>query len=130
MVLTSNRPKLNRPSIAIAQNRVLTSIDQKIDRVSLHVSQHDHRLQTLDTVFKDMSSDLQARIAKLHSDLHRFIDQGYVGPVFDKKEREIKQLKQQLDQMAKDHFHHSTPYTHSQSLFFFGVSSITSIQAY
>ncbi|KAK0597099.1 hypothetical protein LWI29_021834 [Acer saccharum] len=56
---------------ARAQNRVLNSIDQKIDRVTRQVTQHDHHLLNLDATFKDFSSDLQSRIAKLHSDLHR-----------------------------------------------------------
>ncbi|KAK0572849.1 hypothetical protein LWI29_038136 [Acer saccharum] len=106
---------------ARAQNRVLNSIDQKIDRVTRHVSQHDHYLQSLDATFKDLASDLQSRIAKLHSDLHRYISHGYSGPDFDSKEREIKQLKEQLEQLTRDHSReHSSkpkPYSH-QSLFF------------
>ena len=96
----------------------MNSIDQKIDRVTRHVSQHDHHLQNLDATFRDMSSDLQYRIAKLHSDLHRYIDHGYSGPDFDTKEREIKQLKEQLEQMNRDHSYKPKPYSHSQSLFF------------
>ncbi|KAK0574989.1 hypothetical protein LWI29_032165 [Acer saccharum] len=110
---------------ARAQNRVLNSIDQKIDRVTRHVSQHDHHLQSLDATFRDLASDLQSRIAKLHSDLHKYISHGYSGPDFDTKEREIKQLKAQLEQLTRDHSRdhsreHSSkpkPYSH-QSLFF------------
>ncbi|KAK0574280.1 hypothetical protein LWI29_020952 [Acer saccharum] len=103
---------------ARAQNRVLNSIDQKIDRVTRYVSQHDHHLQNLDATFRDMASDLQSRIAKLHSDRHRYIAHGYSGPDFDTKEREIKQLKEKLEQMTKDHSYKPKPYSHSQSLFF------------
>ncbi|KAK0573432.1 hypothetical protein LWI29_007951 [Acer saccharum] len=78
---------------ARAQNRVLNSIDQKIDRVTRHVSKHDHHLQSLDATFRDLASDLQSRIAKLHSDLHRYISHGYSGPDFDTKEREINHFK-------------------------------------
>ncbi|KAK3182710.1 hypothetical protein Dsin_029996 [Dipteronia sinensis] len=52
------------------QNRVLSSIDQKIDRVSHHVSQHENRLHSMDSTFRQMFSDLQSRIAKLDADLH------------------------------------------------------------
>ncbi|KAK3198548.1 hypothetical protein Dsin_021963 [Dipteronia sinensis] len=55
---------------AKVQNRVLSSIDQKIDRVSHHVSQHENRLHSMDSTFKEMFSDLQSRIAKLDADLH------------------------------------------------------------
>ncbi|KAK0573832.1 hypothetical protein LWI29_014262 [Acer saccharum] len=108
---------------ARAQNRVLNSIDQKINRVTRHVSQHDHHLQSLDATFRDLASGLQSRITKLHSDLHRYISHGYSGPDFDTKEREIKQLKEQLEQLTKDHSRDYSskpkPYSHhSQSLFF------------
>ncbi|KAK0607802.1 hypothetical protein LWI29_020769 [Acer saccharum] len=106
---------------ARAQNRVLNSIDQKIDRVTRHVSQHDHHLQSLDATFRDLASDLQSRIAKLHSDLHRYISHGYSGPDFDTKEREIQQLKAQLEQLTRDHSReHSSkpkPYSHQSLLF-------------
>ncbi|KAK1551264.1 hypothetical protein Q3G72_033021 [Acer saccharum] len=106
---------------ARAQNRVLNSIDQKIDRVTRHVSQRDHHLQSLNATFRDLASDLQSRITKLHSDLHKYISHGYSGPDFDTKEREIKQLKAQLEQLTRDHSReHSSkpkPYSH-QSLFF------------
>ena len=76
------------------QNRVLTSIVQKIDRVSHHVSQHEHSLQRMDTVFRYLFNDLQSKISKLDVDLHRYINHGYFGPDFDKKEREIKRLRE------------------------------------
>ncbi|KAK3222092.1 hypothetical protein Dsin_009117 [Dipteronia sinensis] len=66
-------------------NRVLNSIDQKIDRVSNHV---DRQLQIMDSIFKEMLSDLQSKIAKLDADLHYYINLGYHGSKFDKKERE------------------------------------------
>ncbi|KAK2637673.1 hypothetical protein Ddye_025468 [Dipteronia dyeriana] len=62
---------------ARVQNRVLHSIDQKID---------------------------QSRVARLDADLHQYINQGYFRPDFDSKEREISQLKDQLDQTSRDHF--------------------------
>ncbi|KAK0584296.1 hypothetical protein LWI29_010710 [Acer saccharum] len=109
---------------ARAQNRVLNSIDQKIDRVTRHVSQHDLHLQSLDATFRDLASDLQSRIAKLHSDLHRYISLGYAGPDFDTKEREIQQLKAQLEQLTRDHSreHSSKPKSYSHQSLFFPVS--------
>ncbi|KAK2641134.1 hypothetical protein Ddye_022897 [Dipteronia dyeriana] len=94
---------------ATVQKRVLHSIDQKIDQVSHHVSQHDHHLQHLDSSLLNMYTDLQSRVARLDVDLHQYINQGYFGPEFDSKEREIRQLKDQLDQITRDHFT-STPY--------------------
>ncbi|KAK2658812.1 hypothetical protein Ddye_005345 [Dipteronia dyeriana] len=94
---------------ATVQNRVLHSIDQKIDQVSHHVSQHDHQLQHLDSTMRNMYTDLQSRVSRLDVDLHQYINQGYFGPEFDSKEREIRQLKDQLDQITRDHFT-STPY--------------------
>ena len=78
---------------AEAQNKVLSSIHQKVDKVTHHVKQQDHRLHNMDTTFRDMYSNLQSHIAKLDSDLLRYINQGYQGPEFSRKEREIRQLK-------------------------------------
>ena len=64
----------------------------------------------MDTTFKDMYSDLQSRIAKLDSDLLRFINQGYLGPEFNRKEREIRQLKEQLEHMNRDRITTSSVY--------------------
>ncbi|KAK2635774.1 hypothetical protein Ddye_030566 [Dipteronia dyeriana] len=94
---------------ARVQNRVLHSIDQKIDQVSHHVSQHDLHLQHLDTSLRNMYTDLQSRVARLDVDLYQYINQGYFGPDFDNKERELPQLKDQLDQISQDHFT-NTPY--------------------
>ncbi|KAK2662727.1 hypothetical protein Ddye_001301 [Dipteronia dyeriana] len=94
---------------ATVQNRVLHSIDQKIDKVSHHVSQHDNQLQHLDSTLRNMYTDLQSRVSRLDEDLHQYISQGYFGPEFDSKEREIRFLKDQLDQIKRDHFT-STPY--------------------
>ncbi|KAK1556718.1 hypothetical protein Q3G72_010738 [Acer saccharum] len=102
---------------AEAQNKVLSSIDQKIDKVNNRVKTQDQHLLSMDKVFRDMYSDLQTRIAKLDTDLHRYINQGYNGPEFNLKEREIRQLKTQLDQMNRDRIHSATtssyqkPYT-------------------
>ncbi|KAK2637387.1 hypothetical protein Ddye_032179 [Dipteronia dyeriana] len=105
------------------QNRVLNSVDKKIDRVTHHVSQHDHHLQSLDAVIRDMFSNLQSRIAKLDVDLHRYINHGYFDLEFDSKEREIRQLREQLEQMNRDHLNTAPPlyipksYPYTQSLF-------------
>ncbi|KAK2655053.1 hypothetical protein Ddye_008105 [Dipteronia dyeriana] len=82
---------------ATVQNRVLHSIDQKIDQVSHHVSQHDLHLQHLDSTLRNMYTDLQSKVARLDIDLHQYINQGYFGPEFDSKDREIRQLNDQLD---------------------------------
>ncbi|KAK2666062.1 hypothetical protein Ddye_004636 [Dipteronia dyeriana] len=109
---------------ARVQNRVLNSIDQKIDRVTHHVSQHDHNLQSLDVVLRDMFSNLQSRIAKLDADLHRYINHGYFGQEFGRKEREIRQLREQFEQMNRDHLNNAPlsympkPYPYTQSLIF------------
>ncbi|KAK2662010.1 hypothetical protein Ddye_000584 [Dipteronia dyeriana] len=94
---------------ATVQNRVLHSIDQKIDKVSHQVSQQDNQLQHLDSTLRNMYTDLQSRVSRLDTDLHQYISQGYFGPDFDNKEREIRRLKDQLDQITRDHFV-STPY--------------------
>ncbi|KAK2656992.1 hypothetical protein Ddye_010044 [Dipteronia dyeriana] len=94
---------------ATVQNRVFHSIDQKIDKVSHHVSQHDNQLQHLDSTLRNMYTDLQSRVSRLDGDLHQYISQGYFGPEFDSKEKEIRFLKDQLDQIKRDHFT-STPY--------------------
>ncbi|KAK3183218.1 hypothetical protein Dsin_030504 [Dipteronia sinensis] len=105
------------------QNRVLNSIDQKIDRVSHHVSQHENRLHNTDSTFRDMFSDLQSQIAKLDADLHYYIHLGYHGSKFDKKEKEIRQLKAQLEQLQKyQAYSRQPPYkprvSHSHSMGF------------
>ncbi|KAK2646155.1 hypothetical protein Ddye_021350 [Dipteronia dyeriana] len=60
---------------ATVQNRVLHSIDQKIDQVSHHVSQHDLHLQHLDSTLRNMYTDLQSRVARLDVELHQYINQ-------------------------------------------------------
>ncbi|KAK2658510.1 hypothetical protein Ddye_005043 [Dipteronia dyeriana] len=55
---------------ATVQNRVLHSIDQKIDQISHHVSQHDLHLKYLDLTLRNMYTDLQSRFARLDVDLH------------------------------------------------------------
>ncbi|KAK2634646.1 hypothetical protein Ddye_029438 [Dipteronia dyeriana] len=55
---------------ARVQNRVLHSIDQKIDQVSHHVSQHDLHLQHLDTSLRSMFTYLQSRVARRDIDYH------------------------------------------------------------
>ncbi|KAK2643039.1 hypothetical protein Ddye_024802 [Dipteronia dyeriana] len=112
---------------ATVQNRVLHSIDKKIDQVSHQVSQHDHQLQHLDSTLRNMYTDLLSRVSRLDVDLHQYINQWYFGPEFDSKEREIRQLKDQLDQITWDHFT-STPYIprphpYSPSLIFLTQSS-------
>ncbi|KAK2634142.1 hypothetical protein Ddye_028934 [Dipteronia dyeriana] len=93
------------------QNRVLHSIDQNIDQVTYHFSQHDLHLQHLDSSLRNMYTDLQSIVARLDADLHHYIHQGYFGPEFDNKEREIRQLKEQLDQKKKQPV--SKPYKHT-----------------
>ncbi|KAK2633765.1 hypothetical protein Ddye_028557 [Dipteronia dyeriana] len=106
------------------QNKALNSIDQKIDRVTHHVSQHEHHLQSLDVVLRDIFSNLQSRIAKLDANLHRYINHGYFGLEFDRKEREIRQLREQLEQVNRDHLdttpssYMPKPYPYTQSLIF------------
>ncbi|KAK0570571.1 hypothetical protein LWI29_003306 [Acer saccharum] len=60
-------------------------------------------------------------IRRLIASQDMYISHGYSGPDFDSKEREIKQLKEQLEQLTRDHSReHSSkpkPYSH-QSLFF------------
>ncbi|KAK2648935.1 hypothetical protein Ddye_016424 [Dipteronia dyeriana] len=46
------------------QNRVLHSIDQKIDKVSHQVSQQDNQLQHLDSTLRNMYTDLQSRVSR------------------------------------------------------------------
>ncbi|KAK1559121.1 hypothetical protein Q3G72_010945 [Acer saccharum] len=115
------------PSANLEKNRFsrpFVQTTKRINRVAHHVSQHDHRFQNLDAVFRDMFTDLQSKIAKLDADLHRYIHHGYFGPKFDKKEKEIRRLKEQLDHMNRDHSNNTTPlyvpkpYPYTQSLIF------------
>ena len=63
----------------------------------------------MDSVFRDFVIDLQSKISKLDADLHRYINHGYFGPDFNDKEREIKRLREQLDQLNRDHSHPAPP---------------------
>ena len=63
----------------------------------------------MDTVFRDLLNDLQSKISNLDADLHRYINHGYFGPDFNKKEREIKRLREQLEKLNRDHFHSAPP---------------------
>lgn len=56
--------------------------------------------------------DLQSRISQLDADLKVMLSQRYYGPEFDQKEREIRRLKAELDQIESEK-HRPTLFTKS-----------------
>ncbi|KAH9671287.1 hypothetical protein KPL70_017312 [Citrus sinensis] len=84
---------------ARAQNDTLLNINSKVEKISLRTEQLETKVDSITAQMQEIHQNLQSRITQLDSELRTMLAQRYYGPEFDQKEREIRRLKAELDQI-------------------------------
>nr|ARO38276.1 polyprotein [Citrus endogenous pararetrovirus] len=84
---------------ARAQNDTLLHINSKVENISLRTEQIETKVDSITAQMQQIHQNLQSRIGQLDSELRAMLAQRYYGPEFDQKEREIRRLKAELDQI-------------------------------
>ncbi|KAH9704963.1 hypothetical protein KPL70_011683 [Citrus sinensis] len=87
---------------AKAQNNTLLNINSKVEKISLRTEQLETKVDSISAQMQQIHQNLQSRIAQLDSELRTILAQRYYGPEFDQKEREIRRLKAELDQIESE----------------------------
>ncbi|KAH9724596.1 hypothetical protein KPL70_007545 [Citrus sinensis] len=87
---------------ARAQNDTLLNINSKVDKINLRTEQLETKVDSIAAQMQQIHHNLQSRIAQLNSELRTMLAQRYYGPEFDQKEREIRCLKAELDQIESE----------------------------
>ncbi|KAH9762887.1 hypothetical protein KPL70_000974 [Citrus sinensis] len=87
---------------ARAQNDTLISINSKVEKISLRTEQLETQVDSISAQMQQIHQNLQSRIAQLDYELQAMLAQRYYGPEFDQKEREIRRLKAELDQIESE----------------------------
>ncbi|KAL0295484.1 UNVERIFIED_CONTAM: polyprotein [Sesamum radiatum] len=89
---------------ARAQNRSLTTLDAKMDRVLSRVQTTESKVEGMENQLQKIYDNLVQRIQQLDRDLRFLIDQRDFGMEFNQKEAEIRRLKKELAQMEQDRY--------------------------
>ncbi|KAH9671151.1 hypothetical protein KPL70_017242 [Citrus sinensis] len=84
---------------ARAQNDTLLNINSKVENISLRTEQLETKVESISVQMQQIHQNLQSQITQLDSELRAMLAQRYYGPEFDQKEREIRRLKAELDQI-------------------------------
>ncbi|KAH9705786.1 hypothetical protein KPL70_012003 [Citrus sinensis] len=87
---------------AKAQNDTLLNINSKVENISLRTEQLETKVDSISAQMQQIHQNLQSRITQLDSELRAMLAQRYYGPEFDQKEREIRRLKAELDQIESE----------------------------
>ncbi|KAH9780609.1 hypothetical protein KPL71_008138 [Citrus sinensis] len=87
---------------ARAQNDALLHINSKVEKISLRTEHIETKVDSITAQMQQIHQNLQSRITQLDSELRTMLAQRYYGPDFDKKEREIRRLKAELDQIESE----------------------------
>ncbi|KAH9649349.1 hypothetical protein KPL70_025946 [Citrus sinensis] len=87
---------------ARAQNDTLLNINSKVENISLRTEQLETKVDSISAQMQQIHQNLQSRITQLDSELRAMLAQRYYGPEFDQKEREIRRLKAELDQIESE----------------------------
>ncbi|KAH9704956.1 hypothetical protein KPL70_011680 [Citrus sinensis] len=87
---------------ARAQNDTLVNINSKVEKISLRTEQLETKVDSISAQMQQIHQNLQSRIAQLDYELRAMLAQRYYGPEFDQKEREIRRLKAELDQIESE----------------------------
>ncbi|KAH9671291.1 hypothetical protein KPL70_017315 [Citrus sinensis] len=87
---------------ARAQNDTLMHINSKVEKINLRTEQLETKVDSIAAQMQQIHHNLQSRIAQLDSELRTMLAQRYYGPEFDQKEREIRCLKAELDQIESE----------------------------
>ncbi|KAH9801309.1 hypothetical protein KPL71_000978 [Citrus sinensis] len=90
------------PGSGIAQNDTLVNINSKVEKISLRTEQLKTQVDSISAQMQQIHQNLQSRIAQLDYELQAMLAQRYYGPEFDQKEREIRRLKAELDQIESE----------------------------
>ncbi|KAH9671306.1 hypothetical protein KPL70_017324 [Citrus sinensis] len=87
---------------AKAQNGTLLNINSKVEKMNLRTEQLETKVDSIAAQMQQIHHNLQSRITQLDFELRTMLAQRYYGPEFDKKEREIRRLKAELDQIESE----------------------------
>ncbi|KAH9668412.1 hypothetical protein KPL70_021409 [Citrus sinensis] len=87
---------------ARAQNDTLLNINSKVENISLRTEQLETKVDSIFAQMQQIHQNLQSRITQLDYELRAMLAQRYYGPEFDQKEREIRRLKAELDQIESE----------------------------
>ncbi|KAH9792731.1 hypothetical protein KPL71_004253 [Citrus sinensis] len=120
---------------ARAQNDTLVDIHKRVDKINLQTDQVKTKVDSITLQMQQIYQDLQSIISQLDADLRVMLSQRYYGPEFDQKEREIRRLKAELDQIESEkhrptHFTKSPPIPTIKSKIESSISTIDSEGAY
>ena len=87
---------------AKAQNDTLLNINSKVENISLRTEQLETKVDSIFAQMQQIHQNLQFRIIQLNSELRAMLAQRYYGLEFDQKERKIRRLKAELDQIESE----------------------------
>ena len=87
---------------ANAQNQALHNLGRKIDKVATQVTKTETKVDSLNAQLEQIYLNLQNRIFELDVDLITMINNRIWGPEFNKKEEEIRKLKEELARIDAD----------------------------
>ncbi|KAH9741807.1 hypothetical protein KPL70_002756 [Citrus sinensis] len=97
---------------ARAQNDTLLNINSKVEHISLRTEQLETKVDSISAQMQQIHQNLQSRITQLDFELRAMLAQRYYGLEFDQKERKIRRLKAELDQIESEK-HRPTLFTTS-----------------
>ncbi|KAH9657926.1 hypothetical protein KPL70_023280 [Citrus sinensis] len=87
---------------ARAQNETLVDIHTKVNHISLLTDHIESKMDSITSHMQQIYQNLQSRISQLDSELRTMLSHRYYGPDFDKKEKEIRKLKAELEQIESE----------------------------
>ena len=87
---------------ARAQNDTLLNINSKVENINVRTEQLETKVDSIAAQMQQIHHNLQSRITQLDSELRTMLAQHYYGPEFDQKEREIRRLNAELDQIESE----------------------------
>ncbi|KAH9724605.1 hypothetical protein KPL70_007548 [Citrus sinensis] len=97
---------------ARAQNDTLVDIHKRVDKINLLTDHIETKVDSITLQMQQIYQNLQSQISQLDADLRVMLSQRYYGLEFDQKEREIRRLKAELDQIESEK-HRRTLFTKS-----------------
>ncbi|KAH9680007.1 hypothetical protein KPL71_026370 [Citrus sinensis] len=87
---------------ARAQNETLVDIYKKVNHISLRTDHLESKMDSITSQMQQIYQNLQSRISQLDSELRTMLSHRYIGPEFDQKEKEIRKLKAELEQIESE----------------------------
>lgn len=77
-------------------------LNSQVKKISLRTEHIETKVDSITVQMQQIHQNLQSRIGQLDSELRAMFAQRYYGPEFDQKEREIRRLKAELDQIESE----------------------------